>query len=195
MNAGVRIGGRGHRLGNCPDGKVTLEQTTKGQEGAGGNSSSRVPLHSNCRMLGASTSLTPPRSQNPGEVFPVRPCDVDRSAEVWIYSPEHHKLRGGRPQCPDASRSAARGGKFLLHTPLRSPNGFCLSPREAEATCSRQRRLARKSACVIDDTLRGRRIIHARRTACRRRRTFGVRQTFFFGSVRLISAKVSTSIT
>ena len=27
----------------------------------------------------------------PGEVCSIRPCDVDRSGEVWIYRPEHHK--------------------------------------------------------------------------------------------------------
>jgi len=78
-----------------------------------------------------------------GEVVLLRPCDVDRTGEVWVYSPPKHK---------GASRGATRrifiGPKAqanLLPFLERKAEEYCFSPREAEATRNAERRAARKS--------------------------------------------------
>ena len=65
-----------------------------------------------------------------GELVVLRPCDLDRSAPVWIYRPAEHKTshHGHErvvylgPQAQDVLRP------FLL----RWPEEFCFSPAEDE---------------------------------------------------------------
>lgn len=67
----------------------------------------------------------------PEEVCLLRPCDVDRSSDVWLYRPIRHKTQHhGRerviylgPKAQDVLRA------YLL----RPADAFCFSPRESES--------------------------------------------------------------
>jgi integrase len=78
-----------------------------------------------------------------GEVVIMRPCDIDRSSDVWIYTPRVHKtmLQGHKRDIfigPIAQR--------ILEPWLNRPAScYCFSPLEAEAARSRDRRRARRS--------------------------------------------------
>ncbi|TWU62375.1 site-specific tyrosine recombinase XerC [Crateriforma conspicua] len=70
----------------------------------------------------------------PGEVCSLRPCDLDQSSDVWIYTPEEHKT-----EHHEKNRVIAIGPKAqALLTPYldRKADSFCFSPAESE----RQRR-------------------------------------------------------
>ena len=76
----------------------------------------------------------------PGEVCTLRPCDVDRSGDVWLYRPESHKT-----EHHDRGRIIAIGPKaqaVLLPYLLREATAFCFSPRESEV---RRREALRES--------------------------------------------------
>ncbi len=79
----------------------------------------------------------------PGEVVIMRPIDLDKTGEVWVYRPYRHKTdyQGHTreiflgPQCQE-----------ILKPYLdRSPESFCFSPIEAESARSISRRQARKT--------------------------------------------------
>ena len=61
----------------------------------------------------------------PGEARSLRPCDVDRSGEVWIYRPAHHKTEhfGKMREIPLGPRVQ----KLLLPRLLRPENAYCFS--------------------------------------------------------------------
>ncbi len=66
----------------------------------------------------------------PGEVCSIRPCDVDRSAEVWTYKPESHKT-----QHHGKERFIFIGPKaqaVLVPYLLRPAGSFCFSPADSE---------------------------------------------------------------
>jgi integrase len=65
----------------------------------------------------------------PCEVTIVRPCDIDRTDPVWIYTPHDHKnrWRGHRKEVPLGPKAQAVILPFLD----RSPEAFCFSPQEA----------------------------------------------------------------
>ncbi len=67
----------------------------------------------------------------PGEVVLMRPCDLDRSRQVWIYEPESHKgrWRGARRLVPIGPRAQELIGPYLE----RDAADYLFSPREAEA--------------------------------------------------------------
>ena len=82
----------------------------------------------------------------PGEVCAIRPCDVDRSGDVWLYRPESHKT-----EHHDRSRIIAIGPQaqaVLLPYLLREATAFCFSPRESEV----QRREALRESRVTPMT-------------------------------------------
>jgi integrase len=67
----------------------------------------------------------------PGEVCAMRPCDVDRSGEVWTYKPATHKTEHHGKQ-----RTICIGPKaqeILLPYLLRDSRAYCFSPAESEA--------------------------------------------------------------
>ena len=74
----------------------------------------------------------------PGEVCSLRPCDIDRSDEVWVYRPSHHKM----DHC-DTSRLIMIGPlaqEVLLPYLIREEESYCFSPVESvERKCRRQR--------------------------------------------------------
>lgn len=79
----------------------------------------------------------------PGEVCQLRPCDVDRSGDVWTYRPESHKTEHhGReriiyigPQAQDVLRT------YLL----RDAQAHCFSPVESEDKRKVELRAKRKT--------------------------------------------------
>ncbi len=70
----------------------------------------------------------------PGEVCRMRPCDLDRSREVWHYLPEKHKNRYRKIQ--RIVSIGPRGQEILTPFLLRPAESYCFSPAEAD----RQRR-------------------------------------------------------
>lgn len=78
-----------------------------------------------------------------GEIIQLRPCDVDRSGEIWIFRPARHKTQyAGRDReiylGPEAQ-------KILTPWLDRPDDAFCFSPAEAEAARNASRRAARRS--------------------------------------------------
>lgn len=66
----------------------------------------------------------------PAEVCMLRPCDVDRSGEVWIYRPESHKT-----EHHGKSRTILIGPKgqgILLRYLARDASTFCFRPVDSE---------------------------------------------------------------
>jgi integrase len=75
----------------------------------------------------------------PGEVCMVRPCDVERSGEVWQYRPESHKTEHhGRQRIIYIGPQAQA---VLLSYLLRDAHAHCFQPVESE----RKRREAMRS--------------------------------------------------
>jgi hypothetical protein len=62
----------------------------------------------------------------PEEVTIIRPCDVDRTVDPWIYIPNSHKTEhhGRGRKIP----IGAEGQKILLPWLDRSPESYCFSP-------------------------------------------------------------------
>lgn len=89
----------------------------------------------------------------PNEVVAMRPCDIDRSGDVWNYEPASHKnqWRGHVRQIPLGPRAQAIVAPFLD----RPQQAYLFSPTEAEAHRSEQRRRARKSPMTPSQSARG----------------------------------------
>lgn len=77
----------------------------------------------------------------PGEVTRMRPCDVDRSEDVWIYRPTKHKNQwrtaGAKSVTATKTTRVIAIPKFVqdVLTPFldRDPESFCFQPAEATA--------------------------------------------------------------
>lgn len=79
----------------------------------------------------------------PEEVCAMRPADLDRSGDVWLYTPTSHKtehLDKSRVIClgPQAQKLIER---YLFD---RKPTDFCFSPAEAQAQRLTSKRQSRK---------------------------------------------------
>jgi integrase len=81
----------------------------------------------------------------PGEVCLLRPCDIDRTRDVWVYSPPYHKLSWRETPTPRVIPIGPDAQRVITPFLLRSAEAYCFSPREAEEQRSRSRRLDRKS--------------------------------------------------
>ncbi len=79
-----------------------------------------------------------------GEMVIMRPCDIDQSGDVWIYSPSTHKT-----EHHGKSRSVYIGPKaqavLLPYLEDRSPESYIFSPKEAAEERSKTLREARRS--------------------------------------------------
>jgi integrase len=66
----------------------------------------------------------------PSEVLTMRPCDIDRSQDTWVYKPAKHKTQhlGFEKQVPLGPRARAAIEPFLD----REPDAYLFSPAEAE---------------------------------------------------------------
>ena len=80
----------------------------------------------------------------PGEVVIIRPCDIDRSNEIWIYQPLHFKT-DWQVNAKRVVPIGLEGQKILLPFLDRQPEDFCFSPEESEAWRSTKRRKNRQS--------------------------------------------------
>ena len=79
----------------------------------------------------------------PGEVMLIRPCDIDRTADPWVYTPSSHKT-----EHHDRVRMipiGAEGQKILWPWLDRAPESYCFSPREARESFDAERRRNRKT--------------------------------------------------
>jgi len=89
----------------------------------------------------------------PNEVVAMRPCDIDRSDDVWNYEPASHKnqWRGHVRQIPLGPRAQAIVAPFLD----RPQQAYLFSPTEAEAFRNERRRQARRSPMTPSQSTRG----------------------------------------
>jgi integrase len=79
----------------------------------------------------------------PTEICILRPCDVDRSGDVWLYRPEEHKM-----EHEDRDRAILIGPRaqaILLPYLLRDARAYCFSPTESEAQRKAAMRARRKT--------------------------------------------------
>ena len=79
----------------------------------------------------------------PTEVCTLRPVDIDRTNEVWIYRPESHKT-----EHHDHGRMIPIGpkGQALLRPYLlREQTNYCFNPAESVEQLNREKRLKRKT--------------------------------------------------
>ena len=79
----------------------------------------------------------------PCELVIMRPCDIDRSGDVWIYEPYDHKnkWRGHDRRIPLGPKAQGLLRPFLD----RESTAYMFSPREAEKWRHAQRRKRRKT--------------------------------------------------
>lgn len=67
----------------------------------------------------------------PTETCSVRPCDVDRTGDVWLYRPESHKTEHhGRER---VIFIGPKGQGVLLRYLARDPMAYCFRPCDSEA--------------------------------------------------------------
>jgi integrase len=95
------------------------------------------------RQVAAMIQLQRLAGMRPGEVTLIRPCDVDRTGDVWVYFPMRHKT-----EHHDLAREiylGPRAQEILLPWLLRDPESFCFSPVEAEAERNALRRANRRT--------------------------------------------------
>lgn len=83
----------------------------------------------------------------PGEAVLLRPVDLDRSGEVWLYRPQAHKTEYlGRDRVVTIGpRGQAVLRRFLSRLPLPAPEMPVFSPRDAMSSHYADRRLGRNS--------------------------------------------------
>jgi integrase len=79
----------------------------------------------------------------PGEVCGLRPMDVDRSGQDWVWRPPNHK--NSWREADRVIMIGPRARKILERYLLRDAAAYCFSPAEAERKRNRLRRLARRS--------------------------------------------------
>ncbi len=79
----------------------------------------------------------------PGEVCKLRPCDLDRSHDVWIYTPPDHKTAHlGRDRIIFVGPKAQ---VILRPYLLRPADSYCFSPAESERRRRARQHEARKT--------------------------------------------------
>jgi integrase len=78
----------------------------------------------------------------PSELCVLRPVDIDRSGDVWIYRPAQHKNkhRGKTRSIPIVGDAREAITDYLN----RSADAYCFSPKEADAWFRAKQRLERK---------------------------------------------------
>ena len=79
----------------------------------------------------------------PGEVCSLRPIDIDRSGDIWLYIPDEHKT-----EHHEKHRVIVLGPRAqdLLQCYLnRKPDAYCFSPAEAEQLRRERESAARKT--------------------------------------------------
>ncbi len=79
----------------------------------------------------------------PGEVCNLRPCDLDRTNEVWMFRPAKHKTanKGIRKAVPILGDAREAVMDYLN----RGPESYCFSPIETTAWLNAQKRSSRQT--------------------------------------------------
>lgn len=90
----------------------------------------------------------------PAEICILRPCDVDRSGDVWAYRPAHHKTEHHGQERVIFIGPKAQA--VLLPYLLRASGAHCFSPKESEGKHNAQRREERASPMTPSQTKRKR---------------------------------------
>lgn len=79
----------------------------------------------------------------PGEVCQLRPCDVDRTGEVWAYRPASHKMEHrGRTRVIFVGPKAQA---IILPYMLREATSYCFSPAESMQKMREARQATRRT--------------------------------------------------
>lgn len=79
----------------------------------------------------------------PAEVCRVKPCNVDRSSDVWVYRPESHKTEHqGRERIIHVGPKAQAVLALYL---LRDADAYCFSPINSERKRRAKQRARRKT--------------------------------------------------
>lgn len=83
------------------------------------------------KQLGDMVRLQLLAGMRPGEVVIMRPCDIDRSGEVWIYRPAQHKTQhhGGRLAKDRSIPLGPRAQELLAKYLLIHHETFCFPSR------------------------------------------------------------------
>ncbi len=97
------------------------------------------------RIVGTMVQVQRLTGARPGEVCLMRPADIDRSGDVWIFTPEHHKLEWRDDDEPRRLALGPECQQLLLPYLLRHPKAYCFSPAEAVKEHNAQRREDRKT--------------------------------------------------
>ncbi|HEY2838059.1 MAG TPA: site-specific integrase [Pirellulales bacterium] len=80
----------------------------------------------------------------PDEVCGLRPSDIDRSGDVWSYSPQHHKMaHAGKNRVVFIG---PKGKVILVPYLLRAAESFCFVPAEVVAATFAKRNSKRKTS-------------------------------------------------
>src|SRR5260370_15230403 len=99
----------------------------------------------------------------------LRPCDLDRSATVWIYEPPHHKTRHHNKRL---FILIGPQGRAILQPYLtnRAPSAYCFCPAEVAKWQLEQRELNRKERKTPVYPCERRRVARAKFLSRRRKR-------------------------
>jgi integrase len=81
----------------------------------------------------------------PGELVKLRPVDIDRSGEIWLYKPEEHKTAHHGEERIIAFVPQAQKILQKFMTVDRPMNAPLFSPKDAEAERNAERRKGRQS--------------------------------------------------
>lgn len=95
------------------------------------------------RVVAAMVRLQMFTGMRPGEVCVLRPCDVDRTGDVWLYRPASHKTE--HHGCRRTVAIGPRGQAVLAPFLLRDPVTYCFSPAEARLEWEAGKRDVRRS--------------------------------------------------
>lgn len=79
----------------------------------------------------------------PSELCAIRPGDVDRSGETWVYTPAEHKTEHHDHERP--IQIGPRGQEILRPYLLRPADAYCLSPQESERVRREEQHANRKT--------------------------------------------------
>lgn len=82
-------------------------------------------------------------AMRPTELCQLRPCEIDRSGEVWLYKPEKHKTASrGKNRVIPIIGDAREAITEYLNRPAKA---YLFSPKEAVAWHNAQKRATRKT--------------------------------------------------
>ncbi len=79
----------------------------------------------------------------PGEICSLRPADIDRSHDVWVYLPAEHKTE--HHEQPRAVMIGPRAQAVLAPYLLRAAGDYCFTPHESERRRRTRQAAARKT--------------------------------------------------